>query len=84
MVPAASNVIVLLVPVPVVVTAPGVLVSVHVPVDGSPLKITPPVATVHVGCVIVPTVGAAGVAGCAVITKLVDTAETHPAALVTL
>jgi hypothetical protein len=51
-----------LVPEPDEVTDPGVLVSVHVPVDGSPLRTTPPVATAQVGWVIVPTEGADGVA----------------------
>jgi hypothetical protein len=51
---------VLVVPVPVVVIPPGVLVNVHVPVAGKPLKTTLPVATVQVGCVIVPTTGAEG------------------------
>ena len=54
--------IVVLIPVPVVVTAPGLRVNVHVPVEGSPLNTTLPVATVQVGWVIVPTVGAAGMA----------------------
>ncbi len=52
-----------LVPEPVVVVPPGDLVKVHVPVAGSPLKITLPVAKAQVGCVIVPTVGVAGVQG---------------------
>jgi hypothetical protein len=46
----------------VVVMAPGERVRVHVPVDGSPLNATLPVAIRHVGCVIVPTTGAAGFA----------------------
>ena len=46
------------VPVPVVITPPGLRVKVHVPVAGKPLKSTLPVATVHVGCTIVLTVGA--------------------------
>ena len=54
---------VVLVPVPVVVTAPGVLVNVHVPEDGNPLNTTLPVATLHLGCVMVTTVGGVGVAG---------------------
>ena len=41
-----------------VVVPPGVLVNVHVPDAGKLLKTTLPVATVQVGCVIVPTVGA--------------------------
>jgi len=62
-VPAESNVMVELVPVPVVVVPPGVLVKVHVPVAGNPLRITLPVAKVQLGCVIVPTVGAVGADG---------------------
>ena len=57
-----------LVPEPVVVVPPGLLVKVHVPVAGNPFKITLPVARAQVGCVIVPTVGAAGVQGLTVIT----------------
>ena len=71
-------------PVPVVVTAPGLRVNVHVPDAGNPLSATDPVATAQVGWVIVPTVGAAGVAGCALITTLADATEVHPAALVTV
>ena len=61
-VPAVILEIVVLVPVPVVVTAPGLRINVHVPVDGNPFNITLPVATEHVGWVIVPNVGAAGMA----------------------
>lgn len=49
---------VLLVPVPVVTTFPGYLISVQDPVKGNPLKITLPVADVHVGGDIVPMTGA--------------------------
>ena len=73
-----------LTPEPVVVVPPGVLVKVHVPVAGKPLKITLPVARAQLGCVIVPTVGAAGVAGWALITTLAEAGETHPEALVTV
>ena len=59
-VPVGSVEIVVLVPVPVVVTASGLRINVHVPVDGNPLNTTLPVATEHVGWIIVPTVGAAG------------------------
>ena len=52
-----------LTPDPGVVTAPGVLVTVHVPVVGKPFKITLPVDTAQVGAVIVPTIGAVGTAG---------------------
>lgn len=41
-----------LVPVPCVVVPPGVLVSVHVPVDGRPVSRTLPVAIRHVGWLI--------------------------------
>ena len=62
-VPAASNEIVELVPVPVEVDPPGERVRVHVPLAGNPLKTTLPVAKVQLGCVIVPTVGAVGADG---------------------
>ena len=62
-VPVASPDIVVLVPVPVLVIPPGDLVKVHVPDDGNPLNTTLPVAILHVGCVIVPAVGAVGVTG---------------------
>ena len=76
--------IVVVVPAPVVVTPPGVLVNVQVPDDGKLFNTTLPVATAHVGCVMVPTVGAVGVAGCALITTLADATETHVEALVTV
>jgi hypothetical protein len=72
------------VPVPVVVTDPGVLVNVQVPLDGKPLNTTLPVAVAHVGCVMVPTVGAVGAVGCALITILEELEETHDDALVTV
>jgi hypothetical protein len=59
-VPAPRPLIVVLVPVPVVITFPGDRVSVHVPDDGNPLRTTLPVATEHVGWVTVPTEGAVG------------------------
>ena len=51
-----------MVPEPVVVVPPGVRVSVHVPVAGNPDKTTLPVATLQVGWVMVPRIGADGVA----------------------
>jgi hypothetical protein len=63
------------VPVPVVVTAPGLRVNVHVPVAGKPLRSTLPVDTVQVGWVIVPTTGAVGVAGCVLITTFAEVVE---------
>ena len=44
------------------VVPPGDLVSVHVPVAGNPFKTTLPVATLQVGWVVVPRIGADGVA----------------------
>ncbi len=61
--PEDSPLMVLLVPVPVVLTAPGLLVRVHVPEAGRPVKVTLPVDTLHVGWMMVPTVGAPGVTG---------------------
>ena len=48
-IPAASPEIVVLVPVPEVVVPPGVLVRVHVPLEGKPFNATLPVASVQVG-----------------------------------
>jgi hypothetical protein len=78
-VPAAIPDIVVLVVEPVI--APGLIV--HVPA-GKPFSTTLPVARAQVGCVIVPTVGADGAAGCALMTTFADTDEVHPAALVTV
>jgi len=83
-VPGASPVIVLVVPLPVEVTDPGVRVSVQVPVAGNPLSGTLPVPDAHVGCTIVPTTGADGVGGCAGISTLADARDVHPEALVTV
>ena len=74
----------MLVAVPVVVDPPGVRVSVHVPLDGNPLNATLPVATVHVGWVIVPITGAVGFEGCALITTLADDPDTQLFAFVTV
>ena len=71
-------------PAPVVVIPPGVLVNVHDPVDGKLVNTTLPVATVHVGCVSVPTDGAVGVVGCVLITTFVDAGEIHANELVTV
>ena len=61
-VPEGRPVIVELVPEPVVITPPGDLVNVQIPVAGRPFRTTLPEATEHVGCVIGPTRGAAGLA----------------------
>ena len=52
--------------------------------DGKPLNTTLPVATAHVGCVMMPTNGAAGVTGCAFMTISADSTEIHPDELVTV
>jgi len=75
---------VVLVPVPVLVIPPGVLVKVQVPVPGKLFNTTLPVGTAHVGCVLVPTVGADGEAGTALITIFDDEDEVHPDTLVTV
>jgi hypothetical protein len=78
-VPGANPERVVLVPEPEI--APGLII--HEP-EGKPFRITLPVANVQVGCVIVPTVGAEGVAGCALITTLVEDAEVQLLVLVTM
>jgi hypothetical protein len=45
-------------PDPVIEIFPGFLVSIHVPVEGSPLRTTVPVDILHEGCVTVPDTGA--------------------------
>ena len=81
---AASPETVVVVPVPVEVIAPGLRVSVQVPVAGNPERSTLPVATEQVGWVMVPIIGAVGTAGCALITTFPDATEVQPAALVTV
>jgi hypothetical protein len=61
--------------------APGLIVQLPA---GKPFNTTLPVANWQVGCVIVPTTGAVGVPGCALITTLPEAGETHPEALVTV
>lgn len=73
-----------MVPVPVIVVPPGVLVRVHVPDDGSPLRVRDPVATVHDGWTNSPAAGATGVTGCSLIVMPVDAAEMQPEAFVTV
>ena len=74
----------ILVPLLVVETVPGYLMRVQVPVAGNPLNATLPVAVEQVGCVMVPTMGAGGVAGCALITAFSDATDVQVAALVTV
>jgi hypothetical protein len=78
-VPATSPDTVVLEPVPAM--APGLIVQFPA---GRPLSTTLPVAEAQVVCVIVPTVGADGVTGCALITALADTVDVHPTELVTV
>ena len=61
---------------------PGLMTQ--VPDAGKPDNSTLPVPTVHVGWVIVPTVGAAGTAGAALITTLGVGEEVQPPAMVTV
>lgn len=75
---------VLEVPVPFIVLPSFTLVSVHVPTDGSPFNTTLPVGVAQSGCVIVPTAGADGVAGCGFMIAFADDTETQPEALVTV
>jgi hypothetical protein len=83
-VPAPRPDIVVPVPEPVVIAPPGLLVNVQVPVDGKLLKTTLPVATAHVGCVIAPMRGEAGVTGGSGITTFKDAGDVQPASLVTV
>jgi hypothetical protein len=72
---------VVLVPVPVI--APGLIVQ--VPVAGSPLNTTLPVAAAHEdGCVIVPGIGVAGVPGGDIMITSVEGRDIHPAEAVML
>ena len=66
---------------PVPEMLPGLIVQVPA---GSPFNNTLPVATAQVGWVIVPTVGAVGVVGCALMTTLADAGEVQAAAFVTV
>ena len=66
---------------PVPVMAPGLIVQFPA---GNPFKTTLPVATAQVGWVMTPTMGADGVAGCALITMAGVGKEVHPIALVTV
>jgi hypothetical protein len=61
-VPAPRPEMVVLAPVPFVLTAPGLRTSVHVPEAGRPLSTTLPVPAVQVRLVMVPIAGADGVA----------------------
>ena len=75
---------VVLVPVPEMEIFPGILVSVHDPDEGRPLKTTVPLGEVHVGAVIVPATGAAGGEDRGLMTTFPDNTEVHPIEFVTL
>ena len=75
-VPAANPLTVVVVPEPVAVPL-GVPVIVHVPLEGKPLKATLPVATEHVGCVTVPTIGVVGTPTTELIIAFVLAADEH-------
>jgi hypothetical protein len=75
---------VVLLPVPVVVAPPGLLVRVQVPEDGSPLRVTLPVATPQVGWVLDSITGGVGVAGAGSINPGNEGAEIQPATLLTV
>lgn len=74
----AKPVNVMLEPVPVIPS--GLIVQLP---KGKLFNTAVPVAIVHSGCVTVPAVGAAGVAGCTFITTSPDNSEIHPTEFVT-
>lgn len=76
-VPAANPLKVAVAVLPVIVAPPGLAVTVQLLV-GNPLSATLPVANAQVGLVMAPTVGAAGIAGCAGITAPDEGAEVQP------
>jgi hypothetical protein len=61
--------------------APGLMIQFPA---GKAFNTTLPVASVQVGCVIVPTAGAEGVTGCVLILTLADAEEVHPTEFVTV
>ncbi len=79
-VPAASPLIVLVVPVPPI--PPGLIV--HVPVAGRLPNTTVPVGNRQVGCVIETIEGAWGTAGTALITTFCVAGDVHPVESVTV
>jgi hypothetical protein len=82
-VPEGSAETIVLIPLPVVVMLPGVRVNVQVPVEGSPLNWTLPVAAEHVEGVTDPTTGAC-VTGCGFMIALPDKAEEQLFGMVTV
>jgi len=80
--PAGIPAIVILIPVPDVVTLPGVLVRVHVPAAGNPFNVTLPVARAHVVCTVEPIKGAVGVVSIVTGTEAVAGPQPPAAAIV--
>jgi len=68
-----------LAPVPII--APGLIVQFPA---GNPFNTTLPVDIIQLGCVMVPTIGADGVEGCALIAIFADATEVHPTAFATV
>ena len=73
---------VVLVPVPVEIVPLGFCVKVHVPLDGKPFKVTLPVETLQVGCVVVPIEGAVGALGAVLMTTFAEAEDVQPATFV--
>jgi hypothetical protein len=67
-----------------VVDPPGEAVTVQDPEPGRSLNATLPVEVEHVGCVMVPTVGADGVTGAEFMVALEDAVEVQPDEFVTV
>ena len=83
-VPVASPVIVVLIPTLVCVAPLGMALTVQVPLAGNPLNTTLPVATLQVGSLIRPTIGAVGVRGWVLINTSPEASEIHPSAFSTV
>ena len=82
--PATSPLNVVVIPVPVVVAPDGEAVTVQVPEAGSPLSATLPVGVVQSGSVTVPTTGAVGTVGAALMFAFKDDTEVQPLLSVTV
>lgn len=79
--PVARPVKVTLVPVPSTTASPGVLITDQFPVAGNPVRLTLPVPSSQVGCVMVPIVGASGLSGGAFTVAPADAGDVHPPAV---
>lgn len=66
------------VPLPDTVAPLWIIAIVQLPVPGSPLRTTEPLASSHVGWVISPDSGADGVGGCSLITICAEGSEVQP------